>query len=156
MPTRTLRASKLVNPCRQNHGKVKDAQAKAAHTKQGKLKQTASHNKLDGSLFLRPRRGVRRIQGEFDYEMPDMASCNYMYFKEDLLFEVAKAGTELDHTKIDYVALWKEAQARTPLQMALDAVEQKYAMPHPGVTNEATTENPQMGYVIPVGFRLGR
>jgi hypothetical protein len=64
MPTRTLRASKLVNPCRQNHGQAKDVQAKAAHTKQGKSKH---HHKQTGNALpvclFDPFRDVRQIQG---------------------------------------------------------------------------------------------
>jgi hypothetical protein len=64
MPTRTLRASKLVNPCRQNHGQAKDVQAKAAHTKQGKSKKPGlqTGNALPVCLFD-PFRDVRQIQG---------------------------------------------------------------------------------------------
>ncbi len=64
MPTRTLRASKLVNPCRQNHGQVKDVQAKAAHTKQGKSKPPTqqTRNALPVCHFD-PFRDVRQIQG---------------------------------------------------------------------------------------------
>ena len=64
MPTRTLCASKLVNPCRQNHGQPKDVQAKAAHTKQGKSKPPAQQtgNALPVCHFD-PFRDVRQIQG---------------------------------------------------------------------------------------------
>lgn len=64
MPTRTLRASKLVNPCRQNHGQAQDVQAKAAHTKQGKSKPPAQQtgNALPVCHFD-PFRDVRQIQG---------------------------------------------------------------------------------------------
>lgn len=64
MPTRTLRASKLVNPCRQNHGQAKDVQAKAAHTKQGKSKPPAQQTGNALSVcYFDPFRDVRQIQG---------------------------------------------------------------------------------------------
>ena len=73
-----------------------------------------------------------------------------MFFNKDLSFETPATGEELDHSKINYVALFQQAQSGTALQRAMDAMQ------HPGARTEAPTGTPQMGYAIPVGFRSDR